>query len=218
MDDFVVRAARALHEMAPRRGATPLEVAACLKSPRTSFWSLNDVSPNAFSRAFMKRYRRLDSPADKTLELLTAFKRQVESQHRRSFGQPPKEGPGQNLLAMFFAGAGIPHRMEVPSGAGITDLFCFINGQIIETKLPRSRTEFNDGLDELAQYMRNEGTKRGYYVVFADREDPSKRRILGDEFRSHEVIHEGHTIIVVPVDIGLTWPSKIGRARRASNS
>jgi hypothetical protein len=172
---------------------------------------------SAFARAFMKRYQHLGSAADRILELLTAFKRQVESQHRRSFGQPPKESPGQNLLAMFLAGARIPHRMEVPSGAGITDLFCFIDGHIIETKLPRSRTEYNDGLDELAQYMRNEGTQRGSYVVFADREDPSKRRILGDEFRSYEVVHEGHSITVVPVDIGLTAPSKIGRVRRASN-
>jgi hypothetical protein len=143
------------------------------------------------------------------------FKREIESQHRKDFGVPPKETVGQSLLSLFLNARKIRVRKEVPSGAGRTDLFFLADGPIIETKVPRNVTEYNDGIAELRQYLDNEGEDYGVYVVFADRENSTHREWLGGPLEPFTIATEGKAIEVFPVDIGRTFPSKLGKTRRA---
>ena len=58
--------------------------------------------------------------------------------------------------------------LEVPTGRGRADLIVVHKGRksIIETKIWRSEKSYQTGKKQLADYMKNENAKEGYYIVF----------------------------------------------------
>lgn len=58
--------------------------------------------------------------------------------------------------------------LEVPTGRGRADLIVVHKGRkyIIETKIWRSEKTYQSGKKQLADYMKNENAKEGYYIVF----------------------------------------------------
>ena len=68
-------------------------------------------------------------------------------------------------------------RLEVQTGRGRIDLLISHNERkyILETKIWRTATAYQTGKAQLAAYLKLEGEKEGYYVVFDHRQKPEPR-------------------------------------------
>jgi hypothetical protein len=66
---------------------------------------------------------------------------------------------------------------EVRTGRGRMDLIIFHQGEkyIVETKIWEGKTLYEDGKYQLAEYLKLEGIKEGYYIVFDHRSKPQAR-------------------------------------------
>jgi type II secretory pathway predicted ATPase ExeA len=93
--------------------------------------------------------------------------------------------------------------VEVPSGRGRTDILILYQNQryIIETKRFVNRYYFQLGKGQLAEYLKSEALKEGYYVVF------SKIHTEQDELNSEELI-EGKRIYTHIIPIQFEQPSR----------
>jgi hypothetical protein len=94
--------------------------------------------------------------------------------------------------------------VEVPSGRGRTDILILHRNQkyIIETKRFVNRYYFQQGKGQLAEYLKSEALKEGYYVVF------SKIHTEQDELNSEELI-EGKRITTYIIPIQFEQPSRV---------
>jgi len=93
----------------------------------------------------------------------------------------PQESVGRHLLLAYldeFVGriGGVMH-IEVPTGRGRMDILITHNQQkyIVETKIWRGSSRYEAGKQQLAAYLKLEGTTEGYYIVFDHRQDPEPR-------------------------------------------
>jgi type II secretory pathway predicted ATPase ExeA len=95
--------------------------------------------------------------------------------------------------------------VEVPSGRGRTDIMILYKNQryIIETKRFVNRYYFQQGKGQLAEYLKSEALKEGYYVVF------SQKHTETDELNSEEFI-EGKRIYTHIIPIQFEQPSRKG--------
>ena len=87
-------------------------------------------------------------------------------------------------------------------------------GDVIETKVLRSRAQYGDGLDELCEYLDSERKDLGFYVVFGDKHLESHARILGEAFDPFTLMRGPRQIRVIPVNISRMRPSELGASRR----
>ncbi len=92
---------------------------------------------------------------------------------------------------------------EVPSGRGRTDIMIFCRGKkyIIETKIFTDQSYFQRGKKQLAEYLKTEGLKVGYYVVF------SQKHTAEDVLEEEEMI-DGKRIITRIIRVNFDRPSK----------
>lgn len=90
----------------------------------------------------------------------------------------PQEFVGQYLLSayldQFVQTVGASLRLEVQTGRGRADIIITHNQKqyLIETKIWRDERRYQNGKQQLAQYMKSENLIEGYYVVFDHRETP----------------------------------------------
>ena len=90
----------------------------------------------------------------------------------------PQESVGRHLLLayldQFVKDIGGFMHIEVQTGRGRMDIIITHNQQkyIIETKIWRGEHRYRAGKRQLAAYLRAEGVREGYYVVFDHREEP----------------------------------------------
>ncbi len=90
----------------------------------------------------------------------------------------PQESVGRHLLLayldQFVKDIGGFMHIEVQTGRGRMDIIITHNQQkyIIETKIWRGDHRYQAGKKQLAAYLRAEGVREGYYVVFDHREEP----------------------------------------------
>ena len=83
--------------------------------------------------------------------------------------------------------------LEVQTGRGRADLVIFHAGckHIVETKLWQGEKSYQAGKQQLAAYLKSEGTAAGYYVVFDHRQSPELRveteKIDGLTIRSYVI-------------------------------
>ena len=93
----------------------------------------------------------------------------------------PKEFIGQHLLYAYldqFVQLVHGHiYLEGQTGRGRIDLAIFYNAQkyIVETKIWEGRRSYQAGKKQLAAYLKLEGVREGYYVVFDHRTEPEPR-------------------------------------------
>jgi hypothetical protein len=92
---------------------------------------------------------------------------------------------------------------EVPSGRGRTDIMILFRGKkyIIETKIFTDQSYFQKGKKQLAAYLKSEGLRAGYYVVF------SQKHAEDDVLEDEEVI-DGKRIITRIIRVNFDRPSK----------
>lgn len=85
--------------------------------------------------------------------------------------------------------------IETPSGRGRTDLLIFHQQHkyLIETKIFTDQSYFQNGKEQLAEYLGTEGLEDGYYVVF------SAKHSITDKLHFDEVINGKriHTNIIL---------------------
>ena len=95
--------------------------------------------------------------------------------------ETPKEYVGQDLLYAYLdqfvsliRGA---MYLEVQTGRGRMDLVVFHNAKkyIVETKIWEGQRRYEAAKKQLVAYLKSEGTKKGYYVVFDHRANPEPR-------------------------------------------
>ena len=111
--------------------------------------------------------------------------------------ETPKEYVGQDLLYayldQFVSLIGGVMYLEVQTGRGRMDLVLFHNAQkhIVETKIWEGPRSYQAGKNQLAAYLKLEGTSEGYYVVFDHRAEPEPRveteQIEGLTIRSYVI-------------------------------
>ena len=93
----------------------------------------------------------------------------------------PQEYVGQYLLYAyldhFIRSVGADMFLEVQTGRGRMDLIILHNGQkyIVETKIWEGERRYQAGKKQLSRYLKLEGAREGYYVVFDHRATPEPR-------------------------------------------
>lgn len=93
----------------------------------------------------------------------------------------PQEYVGQHLLYAYLDHfvniVGANMFLEVQTGRGRIDLLIVYNQQkyIVETKIWEGDRYYQAGKKQLAAYLKLEGTRAGYYVVFDHRNNPTPR-------------------------------------------
>jgi len=113
------------------------------------------------------------------LNLKTILQRYIEYVAKRGFRafdtKQLKEGAWHysldGFINFFVERLGGQTFTEVPSGRGRTDIMILFRGKkyIIETKIFTDRSYFQKGKAQLAEYLKSEGLKVGYYVVFSEK-------------------------------------------------
>ena len=93
----------------------------------------------------------------------------------------PRESVGRHLLLAYLDQfvklvGGVMH-IEVQTGRGRMDLIITHNQQkyIVETKIWRGDGHYQTGKRQLAAYLKLEGVRAGYYIVFDHRQTPEPR-------------------------------------------
>lgn len=107
-------------------------------------------------------------------DILSRFRQFVERRGREAFKvtDAPQEATGQYLLMAYLylvvRQVGGDVFTEVNSGDGVLDLIVVHQGQrfVVETKIWRGPAAFDQGVEQLASYLRSEGQDTGYFVVF----------------------------------------------------
>jgi len=96
---------------------------------------------------------------------------------------------------------------EVPSGRGRTDILILLAGKkyLIETKIFTDRSYFQKGKAQLAEYLKSEGLKVGYYVVFSEKHSE-------DDALEEEEIINGKRIVTRIIRVNFERPSKKKRS------
>ena len=95
--------------------------------------------------------------------------------------QTPQESVGRHLLLtyldQFVQTIGGNLYLEVQTGRGRIDIFITHNRQkyIVETKIWRGTARYQAGKQQLAAYLKSEGTTEGYDIVFDHRQNPEPR-------------------------------------------
>ena len=109
----------------------------------------------------------------------------------------PRESVGRHLLLAYLDQfvklvGGVMH-IEVQTGRGRMDLIITHNQRkyIVETKVWRGASRYQAGKKQLAAYLKLEGVRKGYYVVFDHRIEPEPRleteTVEGVKIRSYVI-------------------------------
>ena len=109
----------------------------------------------------------------------------------------PRESVGRHLLLAYLDQfvklvGGVMH-IEVQTGRGRMDLIITHNHRkyIVETKVWRGASRYQAGKKQLAAYLKLEGVREGYYVVFDHRVEPEPRleteTVEGAKIRSYVI-------------------------------
>jgi len=140
-------------------------------------------------------------------ELLSNFRDFIARAGYRILEVPetPKEFVGQYLLFAYLDQFVRQVRgfmyVEVRTGRGQMDLIILHSGEkyIIETKIWGGKSLYQAGKSQLTAYLKSEGAKAGYYIVFDHRQKP--------EARFEEEIIDGKTIVSYCIPVVQERPS-----------
>lgn len=140
--------------------------------------------------------------------ILTRFREFIERRGREAFKitPMPQEATGQYLLMAYLdivvRQIGADQFSEVNSGEGRLDLIVVHQGirHIIETKIWRGQALFEEGLNQLADYLASEGQEVGFYVLFHAR--PNVYGKLPEEAFEFTTQVNGKTIFVYLIRLG----------------
>jgi len=112
----------------------------------------------------------------------------------------PLESTARGLLQAFLTSRSY---REIPVGGGKTDLLIHLeNGRVLfETKIWRGKSYHEQGLREIAEYIKGENDDAQllgtFYVVFDDTKEHRATTVIGNEFSSNLVNHQIIETIII---------------------
>lgn len=208
-DKFSLRASESISRELARGFRVDMAVERGLKATHTRFFQSNRGARLRLPRLLGDAMGMRGLCGNGLLDMLMSFKRFAESQLVSDLAKTKKEDACRSHLQTALHSIGRTYR-EVPIGAGRSDIIVLLpeSEEVIEAKVWKGQQYHDDGLLELAQYVRTEGLTRGYYVVFeffrVEPLTPNRDSLINSDVE----------IDVLFVHIPLTAPSKLGRARR----
>jgi hypothetical protein len=168
--------------------------------------------PTAFARDVLSRVKGV-RPKPSLRDVILDFRLDAIRTLSRQFGGKPKsEDALRNHLLMYLPKRGYA---EAHTGKGQTDILLPPpDDTIIETKVWTHLQEFEDGMKEIGEYIRTEGARQAFMVIFGDREPlpaiiVDYRQAIAEE---REIGGLQVPVIVVPFDVEA--PSKLGQIER----
>lgn len=135
-----------------------------------AFARLDVRLPAGFARDLIDRWLTMDPPKA-LLDIVLEYRLDAIDALSAEFGGKKKpEETLRNNLRMYLKGR---HHVESRTGKGFTDILIPSRRSIIEAKVWTARQKYEDGLVELAEYIRTERppTKEAVFVLFCD-DDP----------------------------------------------
>lgn len=171
--------------------------------------------PAGLAREVVARVQRL-YPRPSLVDVLIAFRREsMRTLSRQYGGKRKKEDDLRRSLLMFLPMRGYA---EAHTGRGQTDILLPPpDDAVIETKVWTTELTFEDGMAELAEYIRTEQPKEAFMVVFCDRE-PLPKIAASDQQAIAEVRElAGLRVPVIVVPFEVEPPSGVGASRRKRN-
>jgi hypothetical protein len=178
--------------------------------------------PAGYGSAVIARWRAYGRPTS-LLDVVLEYRQFAIGHLSRQFGGQTRghETELRNSLHTYLPQHGFK---EAQSGRGNTDIVIPDRAggnqpeAIIETKVWKGKSDYEDGLTELETYIHNERPSQGMYVVFGER--THLPTVITD---ASQAIAERRTLsgVVVPVVVipfELVYPSKVRQtARKPSN-
>lgn len=222
-DDFVARLSAAIDAHLDGGDGPIGSVEKAFRSTSTSQFAgakRGRLTKAEFKRDLIDRLARIEpqtGPTDLTT-LLVNFARHAESNLARDLKKDQSEALARATLDSWLGSHGKTTR-ESHEGTGQTDLLFTALGStlvdVVEVKVPKSNTEFEDGITEVAQYAQSMRRPVAYYVVFDHCADLTRPRFLAAEVGT--VARDGVDVTCVRVRVAENPPSGVGRARRRAS-
>ena len=216
LDTFVPRISREIAERLESAESLGSAVEVALQSVKTSFFRVNNISREGWIQDAAQCLESIANVHVRSIrDLLEAFARYAEKREAWNLKQDPSEENARGLVRTFLASEG-PVFSEAQIGSGKTDVLLLRPGgqtpEIVEIKVPKSSTEFEDGLLAASQYAQAEGAVTVYYVVFDHCSDLNSPRFMKTAVSMRRV--DGVNIQCIRVRVAQEPPSITGRARR----
>ena len=165
---FSVRFTELIESDVPVRDA----IERALRETGSTFRNLNPGRIRHFEAQLADLVRPIIHARSTLRETLHDFRRYAERQLVSGFKKNKNEEYCRSVLQTYLERDGRTTR-EVQSGGGLIDVLVS-SGEPVEAKLWRGPEYFQDGIEELREYMRTEGQGVGYYIVFDTRtQNPS---------------------------------------------
>ena len=123
--------------------------------------------PPGYAKDLIARWNELVPPMS-LLDILMEYRLDaIDALSAEHGGKSKAEETLRNNLRMYLKGE---HQVEARSAKGHTDILITSRRAIIEVKVWTSRQKYEDGLVELAEYIRTvrPPTKEAYFVLFCD--------------------------------------------------
>ena len=143
---------------------------------------------------------------------LISFKRKIENgSYRYNQDTKASEDSLRSLLDIFLIDR--PSRLEPRTSSGNCDIDLIMDEIIIEVKIWRGEENHKSGIDELKEYLKRRGYKRGFYVVF----DYSMKdnKIIKQHGDVYDVSDSDQLVTVIFIHMKLISPSKIYKSRKS---
>ncbi len=208
VDYFSIRLARCTASGIASGETVEIALRRCATLEGKSFFTVNRGKRDQFIDAVLKQVHNLLPPSNGLLVTLRAFKHIAERDLAEDFKAHDETSIRSHLQTHL--GRTLFTRREVPTGKGKIDLLVGPDQEVIEVKVWKDATYYQDGLLELAEYLRTEDKAHGYYVV-VDFETERPFVEKGDEFTERV---SGKKVAVLMVRMPVTAPSRLGREQR----
>lgn len=163
--------------------------------------------PRGYAKDLIKRWSTL-APPKSLLDILLEFRLDAIDALSVEFGGKDKpEERLRNNLRMYLKGQ---HQVEARTGKGFTDLLIPSRRAIIETKVWTAPQKYEDGLIELAEYIRTARppTREAIYVLFCDDEPLPSVVPSVDQAVIDTRVLTGLMVPVVAIPFQVSAPSK----------
>lgn len=208
-DKFTLRLSTAIGEQLAGGRSMEQSVTGAIEQTKTEFFVANRGAKSLLESMLPALLAETGIQEPGLLGVIERFKSYAERQLVSDLASARAEAPGRAHLQTYLESLGRTWR-EVVTGAGRSDIVLVLpdSQEVIETKVWNGKQYHEDGLLELAAFVRSEGLVRGFYVVF-DFYTIEPLTPHGETWADNEV-----AVDIVYIHIPLTSPSRLGQARR----
>jgi hypothetical protein len=173
--------------------------------------------PRGMGVAVLRRWREYGARMPSLLDMLLDYRQwAIDALSAEHGGKPKAEETLRNNLRAY-----LPKRahVEARTGRGKTDIYIPELDAVIEVKVWTDRMTFNEGIEELARYIRTSKPRMAFMVIFGDRHPLPKIVDGPDQEVAEPLTLGGLTVPVVVVTFEVDFPSKALEAekRRVKN-